>query len=121
MGIQNNLLRQLLGPLGKVEHKTYTHTLTLHDEPIGICVASDFSTDPFTITLALNEGVDEDDVRKMAEFSGINIEFVCPECHGEGEVSTDVDDGEGHTMRGVGTEKCRCQIKDEEPDDQDRE
>lgn len=33
----------------------------------------------------------------------------CEHCHGTGEVATDEDDGEGHTMRGVGTQKCICQ------------
>jgi len=37
-------------------------------------------------------------------------EFICDDCDGEGEVSTDEDDGEGHTMRGVGLRKCHCQI-----------
>jgi hypothetical protein len=31
---------------------------------------------------------------------------VCEECGGTGEISTDEDDGEGHTMRGVGTRPC---------------
>lgn len=34
---------------------------------------------------------------------------VCEWCEGTGEVATDEDDGEGHTMRGVGTKKCICQ------------
>lgn len=38
-------------------------------------------------------------------------ETRCEECRGTGEVSTDEDDGEGHTMQGVGTEKCLCQKK----------
>lgn len=36
-------------------------------------------------------------------------EDVCEWCGGTGEVATDEDDGEGHTMRGVGTKKCICQ------------
>lgn len=36
------------------------------------------------------------------------VEEVCAWCLGEGEYSTDEDDGEGHTMRGVGTAKCPC-------------
>jgi hypothetical protein len=37
---------------------------------------------------------------------------VCDFCDGSGERSTDVDDGEGHVMQGVGDkEKCICQIK----------
>lgn len=39
-------------------------------------------------------------------------EELCPYCNGEGVIATDVDDGEGHTMRGVGDSKpCICQIK----------
>lgn len=36
-------------------------------------------------------------------------EGECIYCGGEGEVATDEDDGEGHIMRGVGTQKCVCQ------------
>lgn len=36
----------------------------------------------------------------------VQVEIVCDECLGEGEVATDESDGEGHTMRGVGTRKC---------------
>ena len=39
----------------------------------------------------------------------------CEFCGGTGEVSTDESDGEGHIQRGVGTEKCICQLG--EPDD----
>lgn len=39
----------------------------------------------------------------------ITTEERCEHCHGSGEVATDEDDGEGHTMRGVGTQKCICQ------------
>lgn len=39
------------------------------------------------------------------------ITEVCIDCLGTKEVATDVDDGEGHTMRGVGREVCkRCVI-----------
>lgn len=31
------------------------------------------------------------------------------ECDGSGVVAEDAQDGEGHTMRGVGTRKCACQ------------
>ena len=44
----------------------------------------------------------------------VNDESVCQECFGTGEISTDESDGEGHTMRGVGTRKCECQIRDED-------
>jgi len=37
---------------------------------------------------------------------------VCEYCNGTGEIATDEDDGEGHTMRGVGTRKCICQSKE---------
>jgi len=33
-------------------------------------------------------------------------EGECVECGGDGEVAEDVDDGEGHTMRGVGRKPC---------------
>lgn len=36
---------------------------------------------------------------------------VCADCHETGEVSMDEDDGEGHTMRGVGTRPCPCRAK----------
>lgn len=42
------------------------------------------------------------------------VEGKCSECDGTGEVPADEDDGQGHTMRGVGTQKCICQIKDAE-------
>lgn len=39
-------------------------------------------------------------------------EELCEYCGGTGEIATDVDDGEGHIMRGVGDLKpCICQIK----------
>lgn len=39
-------------------------------------------------------------------FTGIKI--VCAYCLGTGVIHSDEDDGEGHTMRGVGVEKCHC-------------
>lgn len=45
------------------------------------------------------------------------VEEVCEFCLGEGEVSEDVDDGEGHTMRGVGTRKCICRVEERDRDD----
>ncbi len=39
------------------------------------------------------------------------FEEVCGYCDGTGELAADEDDGEGHTQRGVGTQKCICQIK----------
>lgn len=41
---------------------------------------------------------------------------ACPEgmCDGSGEIPADEDDGEGHTMRGVGTQKCLCKAKNDE-------
>jgi len=37
-----------------------------------------------------------------------SLEEICDDCRGEGVVATDEDDGEGHTMRGVGSEPCHC-------------
>ena len=47
------------------------------------------------------------------------VEDVCAFCLGEGEYSTDESDGEGHVMRGVGTQKCHCKMPDE--DDRDNQ
>jgi len=44
---------------------------------------------------------------------------VCAYCLGEGEYSTDESDGEGHIMRGVGTQKCHCTINEDEYDNQE--
>lgn len=43
---------------------------------------------------------------------------MCGECEDTGEISTDEDDGEGHTMRGVGSAKCPCKFitKDHDPE-----
>ena len=39
---------------------------------------------------------------------------VCEECGGTGMISTDEDDGEGHTQRGVGSAPCPlCNRKEE--------
>ncbi len=38
------------------------------------------------------------------------VENVCEYCRGDGEVSVDETDGEGHMMSGVGTEKCECRL-----------
>lgn len=44
------------------------------------------------------------------------LEEVCPFglCDGSGELPCDEDDGEGHVMRGVGTQMCVCKIKEKE-------
>jgi len=43
-----------------------------------------------------------------------DVEDVCALCNGEGEVATDELDHDSHqVMRGVGTEKCLCQVPDE--------
>lgn len=39
---------------------------------------------------------------------------VCMYCLGTGKISIDEEDGEGHTMRGVGEQRCYCQIKERE-------
>lgn len=44
-------------------------------------------------------------MREFLELVGFD-NLPCETCGGEGEVATDEDDGEGHTMRGVGTAKC---------------
>lgn len=41
-------------------------------------------------------------------------EDKCEWCGGEGVIATDEDDGEGHTMRGVGSQKCICQVSSPE-------
>ena len=57
---------------------------------------------------------------QLIELGNLTIEVVCSECRGTGEISVDEDDGQGHTMRGVGTQKCICKSKPE-PDDQENE
>ena len=44
----------------------------------------------------------------------------CKICGGTGEISIDEEDGEGHNMSGVGTQKCICRLKDNEEQDQER-
>lgn len=46
----------------------------------------------------------------------------CPFCGGDGWVSTDERDSDGNIERGVGRQKCICQIDNEtdEDDDSDR-
>lgn len=41
-------------------------------------------------------------------------EEICEFCLGEGEVSTDERDRDGNWERGVGTQRCICQLS--EPD-----
>ncbi len=61
------------------------------------------------------DDVREKDVNIVYQSDGVNglltigKDYRCEHCHGEGEVRTDEDDGEGHTMQGVGTKKCICQ------------
>lgn len=43
------------------------------------------------------------------------VDEVCETCRGTGEIDTDESDGEGHTMRGVGTTKCPDCTPDPEP------
>lgn len=43
--------------------------------------------------------------------TAVLIEYECDECEDTGEVSCDESDGEGHIMRGVGTQKCICQVE----------
>lgn len=44
---------------------------------------------------------------------------LCEDCYDEGEVSTDESDGEGHIMRGVGSQRCHCKSRDEDDRDDD--
>lgn len=70
------------------------------------------------------DDITEDDPFDMQFIAGypyeggakITAEERCSECLGTGEVSCDESDGEGHIMRGVGTQKCLCQIKEEDHD-----
>lgn len=70
-----------------------------------------------TITV---EAESEEEARQLAweEMSTDAIQPVrvtegeCAYCDGTGEVATDEDDGEGHIMRGVGTQKCVCQTEE---------
>ena len=51
-------------------------------------------------------------ITKFKVGEGIVAEEVCDYCGGEGVVNSDVDDGEGHLMHGVGDEeKCICQLE----------
>lgn len=45
-------------------------------------------------------------------------EETCGYCLGEGEVSCDERDESGNIMRGVGTQKCICRVKEQEYDNQ---
>lgn len=38
---------------------------------------------------------------------------VCEICGGSGYVQVDLDDGEGHIMKGVEVEECVCQLKED--------
>ncbi len=105
------VIRALGIDAGYIPHKVYSHTITLAGKPLARCIGSDFSTDPVGMTLALEEGVDESEVRDLLMFADMDITIVCGYCEGTGEVSCDEDDGEGHMMRGVGTQKCICQIE----------
>jgi len=62
----------------------------------------------------LNDAVSEyPAVGQLIEMNALTIEIVCSDCHGTGEVSVAESDGEGHTMQGVGTQKCLCKINNE--------
>lgn len=97
---------------GYVQHKRYSHTLELAGRPLARCVGSDCSTDPHKIMLVLCEGVTEKEIRKLSIFEHMDIEIVCPECEGTGEVSEDVLDHDSmQYMSGVGSRKCLCQTQ----------
>ena len=45
---------------------------------------------------------------------------LCELCGGTGEIATDEDDGEGHTLRGVNSELCpKCHTKRSAEDEAD--
>ena len=46
------------------------------------------------------------------------VEEVCSQCFGTGEISTDERNSDGNWERGVGTEKCHCKITEQEYDNQ---
>jgi hypothetical protein len=48
---------------------------------------------------------------KWKKFEALK-EGVCKFCEGTGEVSVDESDGEGHIMKGTGTQKCICTLQD---------
>ena len=54
---------------------------------------------------------DLDNIIKVAMGKEKKEEDVCEYCRGSGEIPVDENDGEGHIMVGVGTQKCICQIK----------
>lgn len=59
-----------------------------------------------------NEKSEQDDIQENTDSMEEKLEELdkCEWCGGTGEVATDVDDGEGHTMKGVGVmKKCICQ------------
>lgn len=47
------------------------------------------------------------------------VEKVCEFCHGTGEVSCDERDSDGNWQRGVGTQRCECQLDIEEDREED--
>lgn len=59
-----------------------------------------------------------DEFRETIESRGFDL--VCEFCDGTGEVSTDESDGEGHIMRGVGSQPCICMHRDPDYTNDDR-
>lgn len=76
------------------------------------CVGSDIENN--TITFVLGEGVTEEEVLAMHMMQMYSkVHFACPECEGTGEVPADVfDPDSGQYQRGVGVQKCICQIEE---------
>lgn len=57
--------------------------------------------------------------RKLCPDCKEPCEPICADCEGTGVVAVDEDDGDGHTMRGTGSQKCLCQVKEEDDMDDD--
>ena len=75
------------------------------------CVGIDQAT--ATMYLVLGDDVTEEEVLREPLFKTCNVEFVCGICEGEGVVACDeFDPDSGRYMRGVGSQKCICQLED---------
>jgi hypothetical protein len=84
----------------------YRHTLTIGGRDI--CRVVQW-VDSKNAKIALYDGVTKKEVKKLAIFENIKLEFVCSECEGAGEVACDeLDRDSMQYMRGVGTQPCIC-------------
>ena len=61
------------------------------------------------------EDIDEEEVDEGVHVGcGGEIEEVCAYCLGTGEVVTDGMDSSGNIERGVNSQRCICQIRDDD-------